>query len=265
MPLEVLFSDMTFTLGSMGRNEPIKYGVVSEKYTTRIDVVILRNVPTKDVIPIPDSEGGWTEALVLRRKLLILTGNVIPGNNQAVHILENPRIIKEIDSEKIASEVIRVAQRIGSGEIPPTDNTVVIDGVPFKVLRYKPPTSRDDFDNVMTYLYMLVAGRKRTIVSSPAFVEVSMGNDMKWCVTSFPRIIPYLWEIPSDLLVAGLVDPGGFNVPFLVVRNVSWRDVIDVRKQVSAVRWISYLMSQMATSAPSEETTVVEPAEEIKY
>lgn len=257
MPIEVLFSDLTFTLGVLGKNEPIKYGIVSERSTTKLDVVVLRNVPLadKDTVAVPDPEGGWTEALKLRKKLSVLTGNVVPGGTSAIYILDNPKTLKELESERIAGEIMNVANRMIAGEIGMTNNIVQVDGLSFKILRFKPPTSREDFDVTMMYLYMLVAGRKRIMISSPAFVEVVIDNDTHWCVTSIPRVLPYLWEAPGELVASGLVDPGGFNAPFIVVRNVSWKDLLDVKKQLYAVKWVSLLMSQTGAGGKGSTTT----------
>lgn len=266
MPLEVLFSDVTFTLGVLGKNEPINYAIVNEKHTAKIDVVVVRNVPTdeRNMISIPDPEAGWTEAVKLRKKLTVLSGTVSPGNTSAIHVLDNPRIVREIDAEKIVTDVLGVAEKIASGEIEITNNIVHVDGLSFKILRFKPPTSREDFDTVMMYLYLLAAGKKRIMVSSPAFVEVMIGDKTYWCVTTIPRVLPYLWEAPGELAIGGLVEPGGFNAPFIIVRNVSWRDIADVRKSINAVKWVSILMSQVAGKGSGGGSSVAEEGE-IEY
>lgn len=254
MPIEVLFSDITFTMGSFGKNEPINYGIVNVRNTTRMDVVIIRNIPTNDktLVSIPDPERGVTEAVTLRRKLYVLSGNLAPGGTANLHLLDSPKVIKEIEAERVAEATTSLASKILSGEVDITTNVAQVDGIAFKIIRFKSPTSREDFDDVMVHLYMLVAGRKRILVGSPAFVEVVVGEKQYWCVTSIPRVVHYLWESPSDLVVAGVVDPGGFNAPFLVVRNVSWRDLADYKKSVTAVRWLGYLMSQIVETRGAE-------------
>ncbi|MEM1696243.1 MAG: hypothetical protein QXU26_01425 [Thermofilaceae archaeon] len=261
MSFEVLYSDITVSLGTMaGRSSVVNYGIVSERQTTKVDVVVVRGVPARDVITIPDPDAGLTEAEVLRRKLSILTGAV--SHNRGIYSLENPKIVKEIDSEVVSSEIIKVAQGMQTGEIPYTNNIVPIDGLNFKMLMYKPPESMEEFETVLTYLYIRTSGRKRVLVSSPAFVEVYIGNEIKWCVVSIPRVLPYLWRVPRALVVAGMVDPGGFNAPFLVVKDMSWRELANVRDQMEAVKWLNQIISRsVSRTGGGEGSRLGEPEE----
>ncbi|MEM1830149.1 MAG: hypothetical protein QXH21_07985 [Ignisphaera sp.] len=260
MSIEVLFSDITISFGTMGKSAFVTYGVVNERQTSRLDVVIVRGVHTKDPVSVPDPESGWTEAVSLRTKISILTGSI--SSRTGVYVLENPRIVKEISSETISSEIIRVIEGMISGEVPYINNIIPVDGLSFKILRYKPPSSLEEFETILTYLQMLTAGRKRVMICSPAFVEVSIENEFKWCVVSIPRVVPYLWEAPSELVAAGIIDPGGFNAPFIVVRNMSWRDLTDIKKQMNAVRWLNYLVSQFATKTGGTGAGPVAESEE---
>lgn len=250
--MEVLYSDTTYSLGTMGKNEPLNYGIV--RGTSRIDVVIVRNPPTKNILNIPDPEQGLTVVVTLRTKAMILTGTVNPGPGGVIYNLYDPKVVKEIDASQVANAVIPVAKKIETGEAPITDNVVKVDGVDFMVVRYKPPTTREELDSTIVYLYLLLGGRKRIVSAAPAFVEVSTPDGQtSWCVTTLPKVLPFLWESPSDLVVAGMVDPAGFATPFLVVKNVSWREFKDYRRHLNAVRWISMIMSQSSVAGGGRE------------
>lgn len=261
MSIEVLYSDMTVSFGSMGRSSAVNYGIVSKRQTSRIDVVIIRGVPVRDVITIPDPEAGLTEAEALRRKLTVFTGVV--SQDRGIYILVNPRIVKEIDSEAVSSEIIKTVQGMQSGNIPYTNNTVVVDGLSFEILIYKSPKTMEDLETVLSYLIERAGRkRKRVLVASPAFVEVDVGREIKWCVVAIPRVVPYLWIVPAALFTAGVVDPGGFNAPFLVVKDVSWRELAGIRGQVEAVRWLNQLISRPSSKAGEDEGSRFGEAEE---
>ncbi|MEM1696979.1 MAG: hypothetical protein QXX12_08075 [Nanopusillaceae archaeon] len=258
MIIKVLYTDTTVTLG-MNKLPVVNYGIVNGRYTTKIDVVIVRGVPSHDVITIPDPDTGLTEAEVLRRKLLILSGTI--SHNRGLYFLDNPKIIKEIDSETVSSEVIKVAQGMQLGAVPYTDNVVSVGGLDFKVLMYEPPKSEEELETVISRLYARTGGRKRVMISSPAFVEVYVGNEIKWCVVSIPRVLPYLRIVPNALVVAGTIDPGGFNAPFLVVKDMSWRELANIWGQMEAVKWLNQIISRSVLRTSGSEGSFGESEE----
>jgi len=251
MSIEVLYSDITISLGTMGKSSAVNYGIVNERQTSRVDVVVVRGLPpSNDVITIPNPEAGLTEAEVLRKKLSVFTGVV--NQDRGLYSLVNPRVVKEIDSGVISSEVIRVAQGMQSGSIPYTNNVVAVDGLSFKVLAFKSPKTMEELETLLAYLYIRTGGKKRVLVGSPVFVEVYVGNETHWCVVSIPKVLPYLWRVPASLFTAGIVDPGGFNAPFLVVKDMSWRELAGVKDQAEAARWLNHLISRPSSKAGGE-------------
>ncbi|MEM4843900.1 MAG: hypothetical protein QXU08_05790 [Ignisphaera sp.] len=251
MSFEVLYGDYTVTGSLTGRSSVVNYGILNERQSTKVDVVIVRGIQQRNVIVIPNPDAGLTEAEVLRRKLTILTGMV--SYSRGVYSLDNPKIVKEIDSEVISNEIIKVSQGIASGEIPYTNNIVTIDGLNFKVLMFKSPTSTEELESVLMYLYVRCVGRKRVLLASPTFVELYIGNETKWCVVSLPRVLPYLWRVPNALVSIGMIDPGGFNAPFLIVKDMSWRELSSLKDQIDAVRWLNQVISRSTTRAGEVE------------
>ncbi|MEM4619537.1 MAG: hypothetical protein QW607_04930 [Desulfurococcaceae archaeon] len=241
--VDVIYVETTMTFGSGGKSSAINYGIVNERQISRTDVVIIRSIPKSiDTIYVPDPEAGLTEADSFRRKLTILTGSLT--QDKGFYTLVNSRVVKEIDSELISSELIRVSEGMESGTIPYTNNNVLIDGINFKILSFKPPKTIEDFASLLIYLYIRTSGKKRVMIASPSFVELYIGSETKWCVVTIPRVLPYLWRVPNALVTAGIIDPDGFNAPFLVVRDMSWRELARGKGISEAVKWLSNIISR---------------------
>jgi len=247
--VDAIYVETTMTFGSGGKSSAINYGIVNERQISRTDVVIIRSIPkSSDAIYVADPDAGLTEADSFRRKLTILTGSLT--QDKGFYSLINSRVVKEIDSEVISSELIRVAEGMESGTIPYTNNIVPIDGMNFKILSFKPPKTIEDFVSLLIYLYIRTSGKKRVMTASPSFVELYIGDETKWCVVTIPRVLPYLWRTPGALVTAGIIEPDGFNAPFLVVKDMSWRELSRGKGLSEAVKWMSHIISR---SSKNEE------------
>lgn len=247
--VDVLYVDVTTSAGSMGRIEIVRYGVVNERQTTRTDVVVLRSIPPSSYISIPDLERGYTEATVIPRNILLLRG-YLTQPSAAVYAIDAPELKKEVPAWKIAEAVKKVVDEISEGKRSVTNIDIEIDGLTIKVTRIKPTSSVDELTDVLLTLYFRIAGRKRVFMKTAVLIKMILPDGKEeWCVTTLPRILPYLWEAPKEVQFAGLLDPGGFEVPFLYVNSIVWKDFPPVEKMFDATRWIIGTIAQTGMGA----------------
>lgn len=244
MEVDVLYVDITTTAGSMGKIEIVRYGVVNERQTTRADVAILRRVPPTGYVSIPDLERGYTEATIVPRNILLLSG-YLTQSSTPVYVIDAPTLKKEIPAWKVADAVKKVVDEISEQKRSIADIDTEVDGLSLKLTRIKPASTIDEITDTLLTLYFRIAGRKRVFMKTAVLVKMVLPDGKEeWCVTTLPRILPYLWEAPRELQYAGILDPGGFELPFLYVNSIVWKDFPPVERIFDATRWIIGTIAQ---------------------
>lgn len=243
MQVKVLFADSTYSTGSFGKYEVLEYGIINERDTTKVDVVLLTSVP-EDVKKFPDIDGGWAERWYLRENLIVVAGDVKETQNPGVVKLDKVRLLQSVPARKIAEAVLAKAKEI---EEKGSDNVVEVDKLKFTIVRFKPCRSEEDVRRVITQLYLrITGGRKRVLFASPAIIEVIDRNSSDWYVTSLPKVLHFARENPPSLAVAGIIDEGGFNAGFVVIKGMMLPDLGDDDIHVTTVDWINSVITRMS-------------------
>lgn len=243
--IKVLFAGTTYSIGfATGKREILEYAIVNERDSDQIDVVILTKVPGAGRVKFADIENGWSERpeWELRDRILILSGVPRRSQLQAIVRLERVRVEKEIPAGKVVEAVLAKAKEIEKGG---GDNTVEVDGLKFSVVRFKPCSTEEEVEALMTNLYHKVTGgRKRVFFAAPAFVEILGENGSGWYVATIPKVVHFARDNPTALLVGGVIDEGGFGAPFIVIKGMTVQDLGTAELHVRNVEWLVSKVNQ---------------------
>jgi len=248
MRIKALYAGKTFTFT---RKEIVEYAIVSEKDTDDADVAILSKEPTDGVKRFTDPVKGWLNmpSWEVREKLLIING--VPRRILGTGILrlDDVKVEKAIPVSKIVEAVLAKGSELskalteGKETIEGGEDKLVLDGLEIALTRVTPPGTTDELVATLSNLHSYVTvPRRRVFLAAPVFVEITHGSGTNWYVVTLPRALQFMRDNPETVVLAGVIDEGGFKTPFFVVKGMTITDLGDFESQRSSVDFLDRIL-----------------------
>jgi hypothetical protein len=242
MRIRALYVGKTYAFGS---KEMIEYAIVNENDRTDIDVVILSKEPQVGKKKFADPAKGWLEvpAWEVRDRVLIISGRPRRAATTPIVRLDDVRVEKHIMAKEGVDVLLKKAEelerKVEEEALSDEDRIIKINGMEFAPVMLKAPTDVNDLTNTLLNAYNIVtASRKRVFVAAPAFAEI-LGE---WYVVTWPKVLHFVREHPDALIQLGVIDPNGFNTPYMIVKGLAPEDLGTIDEQRSNVDWLDRIL-----------------------
>ena len=248
MRIRAIYVGKTYAFGT---KELIEYAIVNERELSDTDIVVLGMEPNDGKRKFADPSRGWLEipAWEVRDRLLIISGRPRRAATAPLIRLDDVRVEKHIMANEAVEALLKKAEELtkrtetGVEVFSDEDRMINVNGINFMIMRIRPPESVESLQNTLLNIYHVIASpRKRVFVAAPAFVEIMTSSESGWYVVTIPKVLHFLRQNVEALVQVGVIDPGGFNTPYLVVKGMTPEDLGTVEDQRSNVDWLDRIL-----------------------
>ena len=250
--VKALFTGFTY---SYGKKEVVEYAVLPDDGNQPTDVALLSRPPSECAVYYPDLSRGISKVFdwETRKCLVVLEGDMMQVLGTAIFRLYNTRVADKIPVDTLVEAAVKKAEELRvkaeSGE-PLTDTIFLVKGErgEYKgdVIVMKPP---EDEPALMEIIKLLVkkitASRRRTLLASPVMFRVNG----EWVAVPLSRALHALREDPGSVKVAGIFDPDGFSVVFMVADEIPPDALGSSREHYANVEYLNNAIREATMTA----------------